>query len=142
MTRSYIICQRIQNNKHSSHNTICLLDNRLCIDMALSTVWFVYAPPTVFRIVMLYRQSSAGHRLALRSLPQKRLECSRPHRGRPCSTWRCPLASVEYVGSTSLSSSQWGVEHNPGSFSFGIRHNCGRQTFADPQPLSSLLVLW
>ena len=32
MTRSYIICQRIQNNKHSSHNTICLLDNRLCID--------------------------------------------------------------------------------------------------------------
>ena len=38
MTRSYIICQRIQNNKYSSHNTICLLDNRLCIDMALSTV--------------------------------------------------------------------------------------------------------
>ena len=91
------------------------------------------------------RQSSSGHRLALRSLPQKRLECSRLHRGRPCSTWRCPLASVEYVGSTLLSSSQWGVEHNPqcsGSFSFGIRHNCGRQTFADPQPLSSLLVLW
>ena len=34
------------------------------------------------------------------------------------------------------------VERNPGSFSFDIRHNCGRQTFADPQPLSSLLVLW
>ena len=93
------------------------------------------------------QQSSSRHHPALRSLPQKRLECSRPHRGRPCSTWRCPLASVEYVGSTLLSSSKWGVEHNhispqcSGSFSFDIRHNCGRQTFADPQPLSSLLVL-
>ena len=41
-TRSYIICQRIQNNKHSSHNTICLLDNRLCID-ALNRVVCVHS---------------------------------------------------------------------------------------------------
>ena len=36
-TRSYIICQRIQNNKHSSHNTICLLD--MMIEHAVGCVW-------------------------------------------------------------------------------------------------------
>ena len=126
----------ISITSHSRPCSLCTLLQFFSLSCYISSLW------------RAKRQSSSGHRLALRSLPQKRLECSRPHRGRQCSTWRCPLASVEYVGSTLLLYLHPGVDRNhispqcSGSFSFDIRHNCGMQTFADPQPLSSPGVVW
>ena len=118
------------------------LDNVVCV----YSDFFHNGHVTFHTNYIAKRQSSFRHRLTFRRLQHKYPECSRLHRGRQCSTWRCRLVSVESSSGTLLLYLHrgGGRKHIPpqcsGSFSFRIRHN--DDNVVDPQMLSSQVVLW